>query len=370
MKGLELAEKFFNQVVSKLIEDNFPFLKNNYAGGLLGYGSDILGHDDELSKDHEWGPRCNIWLSNDDYNKYAEDISKMLDEKLPKKFLGYSTRYVLDKELGAFVSTDDLEDSIHHVGISTVSRYLKIQHEIEKDFSLYQWLCIPEQKLLELTRGKIFYDPVGDITRVRKEFEYLPDEIWKFKMLYAWSSLNDLDIVWVCSVRDEMLSSRLVVSKIIERIVRLTFLLNRKYYPGTMKWFSREFYNLPKLAEEIGPQLEKCLVMSNMNKVIEILENVFKILLDAHNDLEITDTIKLTEKMLSRGFRTLSFDNILEALSDSLPTKLKEMEIWGGCDQWITNSDILVWSEQYIKFEEIYKAKSNKKRDGEGDRII
>ena len=54
-------------------------IHKKYAAGLIGYGSDVLGHGDEISRDHEWGPRCTIWLTKDAYNKYASLINRYLN---------------------------------------------------------------------------------------------------------------------------------------------------------------------------------------------------------------------------------------------------------------------------------------------------
>jgi hypothetical protein len=86
MKGLELCELFYFEVVKKLIEKYFPELRGRFSAGLIGYGLDVLGNDDELSRDHEWGPRCHIWLEEEDYKNYAEQIDSMLKGRLPIEF--------------------------------------------------------------------------------------------------------------------------------------------------------------------------------------------------------------------------------------------------------------------------------------------
>lgn len=371
MKGLELNEKFSNEVVLKLINEFFPFLKNKYAIGLIGYGSDVLGYDDNISQDHEWGPRCHVWLEDNDYKKYTKEIDTMLNEKLPLNILGYSTRYVVNNELQVLVPAKKIEDSIHHVAITTVSKYLKIQYEIDsKNITSIDWLCIPEQKLLELTRGKIFHDPIGNITRERKKFEYFPDEIWRFKLLYAWQSIDNLDVVAVCIKRGEILSAKLELNRIIERIIKLVFLLNRRYCPGTMKWISKEFASLPKLAKEIGMKLEECMNESNIDKCISIIEEIYLVLLDEHNNLKITGRVRFEKSDYSRGLTSFSLKNVINALYQSLSPELQKLEVYGACDQWITNDDILIWSEQYIKLKDLYNVHSNKKRYDVGDFII
>ena len=50
IKGLELCEGFFNEYAKPIIDEYFPNLQ--YSAGLIGYGSDVLGYDDAVSRDH------------------------------------------------------------------------------------------------------------------------------------------------------------------------------------------------------------------------------------------------------------------------------------------------------------------------------
>lgn len=61
MKGLELNENFYNEIVAEVLSSSFPNLK--YSAALIGWGSEVLGFDDELSADHNWGLRFQIFLS-------------------------------------------------------------------------------------------------------------------------------------------------------------------------------------------------------------------------------------------------------------------------------------------------------------------
>jgi len=53
MKGLDLSRAYYNQIIKPLINDNLPQIADNHAAALIGWGSDVLGNDDELSRDHE-----------------------------------------------------------------------------------------------------------------------------------------------------------------------------------------------------------------------------------------------------------------------------------------------------------------------------
>jgi hypothetical protein len=367
MKGLQLCKRFFQEEVSTIVESYLG--SKEYAAGLISYGSDVLGHDDEYSRDHEWGPRCTVWLSDSDYIKHAEGLYRAISEQLPVSFLGFSTRYKVDPDIGCLVPASVAENGMHHIAITSVSRNMSVQYGLTKEDPDYlDWLCIPEQKLLELTRGEIFHDPIGDITRVRKKFSYFPDEVWRFKLLYAWESLNGLDVVRLCFIRGETLSARIILQQLVERVMRVVFLLNRRYCPGTMKWFSKEFYLLPKISKSIGEGLEKCLIMPDLEKAMVILEEIVQILVQEHNRMNITSNIDL--KHSRRKKMGLLVTNMIIAIRESLSPELSQLEIQGGIDQWITNDDILCFSENFTKFRHLYEQKKPFARDGIGDRMV
>jgi hypothetical protein len=55
VSGGRLARQFHADVVEPLLARSMPMLR--YAAGRLGSGSDVLGLDDEISGDHDWGCR-------------------------------------------------------------------------------------------------------------------------------------------------------------------------------------------------------------------------------------------------------------------------------------------------------------------------
>ena len=61
IKGLELNRSFYKEIVASLFKEHLPDLK--YSAAFIGYGSDVPGYDTEISMDHNWGPRMQIFLS-------------------------------------------------------------------------------------------------------------------------------------------------------------------------------------------------------------------------------------------------------------------------------------------------------------------
>ena len=86
--GKKLNRLFFEKKVKPLLKKYFPQL--NYSAALIGYGSDVLGYDTPISRDHNWGPRLQLFLSEKSYIKYYEEIDFKLKNNLPQIFMGYS----------------------------------------------------------------------------------------------------------------------------------------------------------------------------------------------------------------------------------------------------------------------------------------
>lgn len=346
MKGLELSEKFYRDEIQKLIAEHYPILIGKYAAGVIGPGSDVLEYDDELSRDHDWGPRCQIWLTEFAFRKYAKRLDQLLTEKLPRIFLGFRTVFSLDDTIQAFVPAK-FEEGVHLITITTVNRYLKDQYGISNSSpSLLDWLYFSEQELLELTRGRIFYDPVGDITGVRKNFAYFPKSIQHYKLLILLESLdNHLDIVNRCILRKDILSARIIIYRIVELMVRLIFLLNRRYCPATMKWFSREFYNLPLFANEIGPQLEEALISSDIKRSYQIVENATLSLIKESTRLEFGDALKFDCNQFPKQINSL-LKSIAKIFRGTLPLEFQNLVIPRVNEHWITNDMTITEFEQ------------------------
>ena len=84
IKGMKLAESFFEEAARPLLASRYPGL--SYSAGLLGFGSDVLGYDDFTSCDHMWGPRFYLFLAPEDIGK-REAIMDLFPESF-RRFTG------------------------------------------------------------------------------------------------------------------------------------------------------------------------------------------------------------------------------------------------------------------------------------------
>ena len=81
---LKLSEYFFIEVVRPILDSEAPGLR--YTATLVGAGSEVLGFDAEMSSDHDWGARMQLFRNRENYTILQEMLSRILLEKLPKEF--------------------------------------------------------------------------------------------------------------------------------------------------------------------------------------------------------------------------------------------------------------------------------------------
>ena len=160
IKGLELCEGFFNEYAKPIIDEYFPNLQ--YSAGLIGYGSDVLGYDDAVSRDHMWEPRFYMFLSENDIDKKDEIFNKFA-ENLPYEYMGYSVNFTEPNPNDCGVQHPQFIDSGKVnplIFIQTFDKFLidEIGTADLDNISLSDWLAISEHRLLSLVSGKLFVD--------------------------------------------------------------------------------------------------------------------------------------------------------------------------------------------------------------------
>ena len=98
VKGLDLARAFYWQAVQPVVVRHFPGLR--YSAALLGSGSEVLGYDDAVSRDHHWGPRVMLFRQCPAITAPPRgrlQLDQLLAAELPYRFMGYSTNYSAPK---------------------------------------------------------------------------------------------------------------------------------------------------------------------------------------------------------------------------------------------------------------------------------
>jgi hypothetical protein len=243
VNGIEIACRFFWEVGLSAIESQFPDYVDRLAVGLVAAGSDCAGNDDEVSRDYDWGPRFHVYLTESDFARIGYSLQTLLDT-LPSEFCGaYCSTF--GEHISYAYSIDEFFRSKTSNG---VSRGFAKAPESPAD-----WLRIPEASLFNLTRGQVFYDPLGEFTRKKQEFAaYYPEAAWHSRLADALVKSGDAgqNVLPRALARDDYFTAESAWWSFSTAAMRLGFLINRKYAPSD-QWLYREFCKLTGQTREV-----------------------------------------------------------------------------------------------------------------------
>lgn len=271
MKGIEGAKKYF-ELYGNVIKEQFPDFMKYTAFGICGQGSECLGFDDEISRDHDFEPGFCLFLP--DENKVDRRTAFLMERayaKLPKEFDGAKRSLVSPvggSRRGVMRTADFFEKTVGK-GNGVLSKY--------------EWLNIPESCLLEAVNGEIFEDNYGEITEIRRRLSFYPDDIARKKLASALIICGQAGQYNFsrCISHGERAAAQLAVFEFVNAALRVIFLLNKKYRPF-YKWSFRALSGLPQLSE-LSDGLEFLIIGENDDKTArlksEIIEDICRIFL-------------------------------------------------------------------------------------------
>lgn len=246
MKGLDLSREYFETYIEQLLQA-VPEADGRIAAGLVGEGSQCFGFDDEISQDHDFGPGFCIWLTDEDFDQFAEALRQAY-LRLPDEFLGFSRQNLLVQD---------------RVGVMKISEFY---HRFTgacfgTPESNLDWLFTPEHQLASATNGVVFRDDLGLFSKIRQELlNFYPEDV-RLKKIAAraavMSQAGQYNLLRSIK-RGDTVAATLSLSRFIEAAISMVYLLDKKYMPF-YKW---SFHGLgievnSQLAVEISPLIKR-----------------------------------------------------------------------------------------------------------------
>ena len=154
--GKQLCASYFYEIAGPILDEVFPEL--HYTAGLLGYGSDVLGYDDAVSRDHMWGPRFYLFLRESDIGR-KEEIMAAFGASLPCTYKGYSVNFSKPDPNDNGVRHPEFvtEGPVHPlIFIETFSDFLteRLGTADLEHIAPLDWLAFSEHRLLSLVAGQ------------------------------------------------------------------------------------------------------------------------------------------------------------------------------------------------------------------------
>lgn len=353
IKGLELSRLLYEEAVAPLLAAHFPELP--HSAGLLFHGSEVLGFDTPQSRDHDWGPRLQLFLAENATDTLRSEIDALLRRDLPGEIHGYPINMACGEEARVTMG----QDTGHAVMITTVRRFA--QHVLVWDCTsppnAVDWVTFPQQHLRSIRSGTLFHDGLGSLTPLRKTLDTYPHDVWLYLMAAQWQRISEEEhFMGRCGQVGDDLGSRLIAGRLVHDIVGLCFLMERQYAPY-IKWFGSAFAALAS-AEVLQPNLIEVLRAETWPARERHLSAAYERLAVQHNALSITPPLPTeVTPFHDRPFQVIQAGRFVDALRALItdPDVLALPPHLGGLDQWTDSTEVVNSLRRLDRFTFAYR---------------
>lgn len=236
ISGLQLCREYYFTYGKPMLIEKFSAYLDKITVGLVGEGSDCFGFDDELSKDHDFGPRFCMWVSRSTY----EEIGKALQEAyntLPDSFYNFTRNMSVTGTYRQGVII--LEDFLEHL------MFTKYMPMTDND-----WFMLPENGLAALENGEIWHEGDGEFVKIREKMKVYPSSVrWK-KITQSLHLVRQAGLYnyFRMKERGEKVAALQCLSTYMENVMKVVYYINYQY-PPFYKWLHRGMDKFEKLAE-------------------------------------------------------------------------------------------------------------------------
>ncbi|MFH2045820.1 MAG: DUF4037 domain-containing protein [Pseudomonadota bacterium] len=279
MKGLELCRRYYDQIYRPAIEKVFGDRILKMAFGLVGEGSECYGFDDEISQDHDFGPRVMIWLTPADFGEFGEKLQEAVS-KIPKQFLGYEG-----------VNTSQYGEG--REGVFTIpgfyTRFIGMDHPPE---TIREWRLLPEVNLSIVTNGEVFCDPLKEFTKFRNALlaGYPEDQRLKMMAARCMKMAQSGQYNYDRSIkRSEFVAAQMAVAEFTDTATSMIYLMNNRYKPF-YKWMHKGLKALPVLGEQSYNLLAALATSGSFEENIRSIETLCGLIINQLKDMGLTDS--------------------------------------------------------------------------------
>jgi hypothetical protein len=330
--GADLARSYFDEVVGPLLAAWRPGLP--FAAGRLGPGSDVLGHDDERSRDHDWGLRLTLLVAP----HLVGDIADLLAAGLPATFAGLPTRFptTWDPTTTPKVEVADaVAFCTSRLGVDPA----RLGPAGTGD--PVDWLMVTGQSVLEIVAGPVFTDTDGAITALRRRLAWYPDDVWRYVLASGWQRIaQELPMVGRTADVGDDLGSRLIAARLARDVVHLAFLIDRAW-PPYPKWLGTRLDRVPTGAA-VRAALAEALAAVNGHAREDALVAALTVLHTRQAAVGLPRGPEVVEPFYDRPYRTVARATITGLTGSIVDPAVRRLPVGvGAVEQWVDNVDVL-----------------------------
>lgn len=303
-RGLKLSEEYFEATKGR-VSAAFPRLYPRMAIGLIGHGSQCLGFDDRLSQDHDWGPQYCVFLQPADYSRHGEKLQRFL-KTLPTEFRGFRVQW-------------DRRQPRERSGVLCLDNWVRQQLGVAAPFTdPTDWLRTSDPRLLWVTNGQLWHDPLGQLSRLRQRLAYYPEPVWRKKLANKCLMVEIAGPYQMhrAMERGDSFLPLLLRGDLVREALQISFLLNRRYAPIS-KWLLPAFLALPRPAGLSRPLLTALLQETEPARLLALAK-----LVSARLHRAVRQAVPAAPA--SRNIFALSF-GLLDTIYDR---RIRQMPFW------------------------------------------
>ncbi|MBT4499945.1 MAG: DUF4037 domain-containing protein [Gemmatimonadetes bacterium] len=239
-KGLEVAQDFFQHWGLPFLQKEYPHLVDRVASLICG-GSQSLGNDDELSRDHGWGPHFDLVLTGEDMKCYGRSLERQINEAAPNEWRGYTCRHVVGTRYATSIPVASINPWFKN--------YVGCSHPPKADRDWF--IGMSGDYLYMLRHATVFHDPLGEFSSRRQAFHYYPERAWLrwiVHVLYQVWHYGQYNFLERLTRRQDSVAIIVCIGQFTKYVMRLYMLLARDYIPY-WKWLAAEFRKLSDVAQ-------------------------------------------------------------------------------------------------------------------------
>lgn len=324
--GIQLARDYYDDVVGPLLLARWPGLP--HAAGRLGGGSDVLGLDDAMSRDHDFGLRLTVLVEAG----MVADVDAHLAGALPQAYAGLPTRF----------ATTWHPRPRHQVEVASPDDFARARlgADVPEPADAAGWLSLTGQAVLEVTAGPLFVDTGGEITGIRERLAWYPDDAWRHVLAADWERIaQEFPFVGRTGQRGDDVGSRVIAARLVRDVMHLGFLLERRWPPYS-KWLGTMFRDLPT-ARTALPALSTALAAETWQQREAALSNALTVMLELQRDVGLPADATSVEPFYDRpflGVRPIA-QQLLDSIQDENVRRLRPGA--GSLEQWIDSTVVL-----------------------------
>jgi len=279
IKGLTIAKDFFLQWGKPLLEQEFPALTSRIAAGRFS-GSDVLGADDAISRDHNWGPQFSLFLSAEDFHQVGAELSERMNRAAPAQWHGFRVAGAGDQN----VLVESIPQWIRGaIGFSTIPQTDQAWGIIVRRREVGGAIEARESALYYLKHGALWLNNSVEFAEWRTALAYYPEQVWYARLAEECFRLwqyGEYNFVQRIAKRGDPLATQLCLGKFTEGVMRMCLLLRRDYTPY-WKWLTYAFRKLD-CAPHYAPLLESLLGSTEPEEQVKLVKRICH---DLHQEL-------------------------------------------------------------------------------------